>query len=38
MTIIKNKTIIPFDFQQKLLGTTHKWLGQNKTHRENDVF
>ena len=25
----ENKEIVPFDYQQKLVGTLHKWLGEN---------
>lgn len=27
-----NREQVPFDYQAKLVGTLHKWLGQNKVH------
>lgn len=34
----KNKTTIPFDYQQKLVGTIHKWLGKNEEHGKQSIF
>ena len=30
-----NDVIVPFDYQQKIVGTIHKWLGNNEIH---DLF
>lgn len=27
-----NDVIVPFDYQQKIVGTIHKWLGNNEIH------
>ena len=27
-----NKSPVPFNYQQKLVGTIHKWLGNNTIH------
>ena len=27
-----NTTPVPFDYQQKLVGTIHKWIGNNSIH------
>jgi len=34
----KNKTTVPFDYQQKLVGTIHKWLGKNEEHGKQSIF
>lgn len=34
----KNKTTVPFDYQQKLVGTLHKWLGRNEEHGKRSNF
>lgn len=36
--LTKSKTIIPFDYQQKLVGTIHKWLGRNDEHGKQSNF
>ena len=28
----KNEQVVPFNYQQKLIGTIHKWLGNNDIH------
>lgn len=28
-----NSSVVPFDYQQKLIGTIHKWLGNNEILR-----
>ena len=28
----KNTSLVPFDYQQKLVGTIHKWIGNNSIH------
>lgn len=33
-----NSTVIPFDYQQKLVGTIHKWLGNNKIHDNISLY
>jgi len=33
-----NKATIPFDYQQNLVGTIHKWLGKNDEHGKQSVF
>jgi len=32
----ENKEIVPFDYQQKLVGTLHKWLGENN-HEHGEI-
>ena len=38
LKITKNKTIISFNYQQKLVGTIHKWFGQNNQHGQPSLF
>ncbi len=38
LKLSKNKTTIPFDYQQKLVGTIHKWMGRNDEHGKQSVF
>ncbi len=33
-----NTSIIPFDYQQKMLGTIHKWLGNNEIHDKISLY
>lgn len=33
-----NSTVIPFDYQQKLVGTIHKWLGNNEIHDKISLY
>lgn len=33
-----NTTIIPFDYQQKMLGVIHKWLGSNEIHDKISLY
>lgn len=32
LTLTKNRSIIPYDYLPMLVGTLHKWLGQNEWH------
>lgn len=32
LSTCKNSQVVPFDYQQKLIGTLHKWIGINKIH------
>ncbi len=36
--ITKSKTTIPFDYQQKLVGTIHKWFGENENHGKQSLY
>jgi len=36
--LTKNTSIVPFDYQQKLVGTIHKWIEKNKEHGKQSVF
>lgn len=38
LKLTKNKTTVPFEYQQKLVGTIHKWLGRNDEHGKQSVF
>ena len=38
LKLSKNKTIVPFDYQQKLVGTIHKWMGRNDEHGKQSAF
>lgn len=33
-----NSTVVPFDYQQKLVGTIHKWLGNNEIHDKISLY
>lgn len=33
-----NREIVPFDYQQKLIGVLHKWLGQNDLHNKISLY
>ena len=33
-----NSSIVPFDYQQKLVGTIHKWLGNNEIHDKISLY
>ncbi len=33
-----NTSIVPFDYQQRLLGTIHKWLGDNEIHDKISLY
>lgn len=33
-----NTTPVPFDYQQKLVGTIHKWIGKNTLHDEISLY
>lgn len=33
-----NTTPVPFDYQQKLVGTIHKWIGNNAIHDEISLY
>lgn len=34
----QNSSIVPFDYQQKLVGTIHKWLGNNEIHDKISLY
>ncbi len=38
LKLTNNKTTIPFDYQQKLVGTLHKWLGRNEEHGKQSIY
>ncbi|RLD56327.1 MAG: CRISPR-associated endoribonuclease Cas6 [Bacteroidetes bacterium] len=38
LKLSKNKTTVPFNYQQKLVGTIHKWMGRNDEHGKQSVF
>ena len=33
-----NDVIVPFDYQQKIVGTIHKWLGNNEIHDKISLY
>ena len=33
-----NTTIVPFNYQQKLIGTVHNWLGKNELHDKISLY
>ncbi|MEG1821282.1 MAG: hypothetical protein RR201_03485, partial [Malacoplasma sp.] len=33
-----NTSIIPFEYQQKMLGVIHKWLGNNEIHNKISLY
>lgn len=33
-----NSSVIPFDYQQKMVGTIHKWLGNNDIHNKISLY
>lgn len=34
----KNTSLVPFDYQQKLVGTIHKWIGNNSIHDRISLY
>lgn len=34
----KNTSLVPFDYQQKLVGTIHKWIGHNSIHDRISLY
>ncbi len=38
LTISSNTTPVPFDYQQKLVGTIHKWIGENDIHNKLSLY
>lgn len=38
LKITKNKNLLPFDYQKYLVGSFHKWLGENKEHGEVSLY
>ncbi len=38
LKITENTSIVPFDYQHLLLGTFHKWLGNNELHDEISLY
>lgn len=33
-----NTELVPFDYQQKLVGTIHKWIGNNSIHDKISLY
>ena len=33
-----NTSIIPFNYQQKMIGTIHKWIGNNEIHDKISLY
>lgn len=33
-----NKDVVPYDYQQKLIGSLHKWLGENDLHDRISLY
>lgn len=38
LKLSKNNKTVPFEYQQKLVGVIHKWLGENDEHGNQSVF
>lgn len=38
LTTTSNDEVIPFDYQQKLVGVLHKWLGKNELHDSISMY
>lgn len=38
LTISSNTAPVPFDYQQKLVGTIHKWIGENEIHDKLSLY
>lgn len=38
LKISKNKNLIPFDYQKYLVGSFHKWLGENPEHDDISLY
>lgn len=38
ITTLPNTQPVPFDYQQKLVGALHKWIGQNNLHGEMSLY
>lgn len=38
LKISKNKKLIPFDYQKYLVGSFHKWLGENPEHDDVSLY
>jgi len=38
LKLSKSNTTVPFDYQQKLVGTIHKWMGRNDEHGKQSIF
>lgn len=34
----KNTSLVPFGYQQKLVGTIHKWIGNNSIHDSISLY
>lgn len=34
----KNTSLVPFNYQQKLVGTIHKWIGENSIHDRISLY
>ena len=38
LQLSKNKEIVPFNYQQTLVGAFHKWLGENELHDDISLY
>ena len=38
LNISSNTEPVPFDYQQKLVGTIHKWIGENDIHDKLSLY
>lgn len=38
LQLTKNKQIVPFNYQQKIVGAFHKWLGENELHDDISLY
>lgn len=38
LILSQNKKIVPFDYQQKLIGVIHRWLGNNDLHDKISLY
>jgi len=38
LRLSSNTTIVPFNYQQQLVGAFHKWLGQNELHDDISLY
>lgn len=36
--LTSNTEVVPFNYQQKLIGVFHRWMGQNKLHDETSLY
>ena len=38
LSLSRNSTTVPFDYQQKLIGVIHRWLGVNELHDKISLY